>query len=86
MEGEITASAAIRSAILPILGHDADGNLTKFEIIAISMQGFYFLAFVIPSLVLLLKKWEFLDNYSRWMIILYQSSMTIKLAFYIMES
>ena len=53
------------------LKHNSDGNLTEFEIIAISMQGFYFLAFVIPSLLLLLKKWEHLDMYSRTMIILY---------------
>ena len=53
------------------LKHNSDGKLTEFEIIAISMQGFYFLSFVIPSLLLLLKKWEHLDMYSRTMIILY---------------
>jgi hypothetical protein len=68
------------------LRHDQDGNLSEFEIIAISMQGFYFLAFVIPSMLLLIKKWEHLDKYSRMMTILYQASMSIKLTFYIGET
>ena len=68
------------------LRYNSDGKLTEFEIIAISMQGFYFLAFVIPSMVLLFKKWEHLDMYSRSMIILYQANMTIKLIFFILET
>ena len=49
------------------------------------MQGFFFLAFVIPSTILLIKKWEHMDTYSRVMIILYIFNMSIKIAFYIFE-
>lgn len=55
------------------------------EIIGISMQGFFFFAFVIPSMILLIKKWEHLDMYSRVMIILYQVNMTVKIVIYIFE-
>ena len=37
------------------LKHNPEGNLIEFEIITISMQGIYFLAFVIPSMLLLFK-------------------------------
>ena len=53
------------------LKHSPEGTLSDFEIIAISMQGIYFLGFVCPSMALLLKKWEHFDMYSRTMIILY---------------
>ena len=37
-------------------------------------------------MILLVRKWEHLDFYSRTMIILYQLNMTIKIVFYVLDS
>jgi hypothetical protein len=62
-----------------------DAFPADMEIIGIIMQGFFFITFIIPSMILLIKKWEHLDMYSRVMIILYQVNMTLKIVFYILE-
>ncbi len=77
---------SLKSQTGVLLEQTLGDKLKDFEIIALSMQGFFFLAYIIPSLILLIKKWEHLDIYSRTMILLYQAGMTIKIVFYAWET
>jgi len=49
------------------------------------LQAIYTIAFLLPSIYLLVKKKEHLDFYSKVMLIIYQTGMALKLAFYITE-
>ena len=55
------------------------------EIVGTSLQGFYTIIFLAPSLTLVIKKWHHLDPYSLVMLFIYQLSMILKLVFYILE-
>lgn len=55
------------------------------EIVGTSLQGFYTIIFLAPSLTLVIKKWNHLDPYSLVMLFIYQLSMILKLVFYILE-
>jgi uncharacterized membrane protein YhaH (DUF805 family) len=55
------------------------------EIVGTSLQCFYTIVFLAPSVALLIKKWHHLDLYSVVMLIIYQVSMILKLVFYFVE-
>ena len=62
-----------------------DKRAGTIEIVGTSLQGFYTLFFLAPSLALLIKKWNHLDPYSVLMLLIYQVSMILKLIFYFLE-
>lgn len=63
----------------------ASEDALLFDIVAVAMQGAFFVLFLVPSLIILVRKWNHLDYFSRLMIIIYQIDMTAKLAFFILE-
>ena len=62
-----------------------DKTAGPIEIVGTSLQGFYTLFFLAPSLLLMIKKWNHLDSYSVVMLFIYQVSMILKLVFYFIE-
>ena len=55
------------------------------ELVGTALQGLYFVVFIVPSIYLLVRKWQHLDLYSKSMIIIYQISMCLKFLFYLTE-
>ena len=70
----------------PLLKQEGnDKTAGTIEIVGTSLQGFYTIVFLAPSVALMIKKWHHLDPYSVVMLIIYQVSMILKLVFYFLE-
>jgi hypothetical protein len=55
-----------------------------FKLVSLSFQTVLFICFLAASIYVLKKKWDYLDYFSKQMIIIHLIEMTVKLIFFIM--
>jgi hypothetical protein len=63
----------------------SDSELHTYDIVALSTQSLFFLAFIIPASIILITRWRHLDYFSISMIFIYMADLTLKLVFFIAD-